>query len=368
MSFINVKSNTPFSGFFVIFKGSVANENEKNYGISHVMEHLLCKNFECFYSDFTRDGVDWNAYTGDNEIVFYITGLEKYIAPYRKEYLKKLLSFNITKEQFDNEIKIILQEYNNYFTDQRSAHHLNLSRKKFNYFGPLGSGKVLKNLTLDDCKEYFELQYSKPHMVINISEGGLFEENIDFQIGYNSVKYSYEEEDPNVELEFLSQFKETSSVMNYKIVSDNFKEHKIISAVLGEGLESPLYKRIREEKGLVYYIDSTFHVSSDDIGSINISSEMEDGNVSEFQETVKEVLSEDLDPERFEIIRQSRRVMLEKDEVMNYMSVRKYISPKRCLDLDFINNMDYNKINDLFKKEYSTLTESVDKKELPPLQ
>jgi predicted Zn-dependent peptidase len=33
------------------------------YGISHIMEHLVCKALDHLQEDFDRDGIDWNAYT-----------------------------------------------------------------------------------------------------------------------------------------------------------------------------------------------------------------------------------------------------------------------------------------------------------------
>lgn len=366
MSIINIKSNTPFGGFYIIFKGSVANETEKNYGISHLMEHLICKNIDDMLSDFARDGIDWNAYTGDNEIVFHFTGLEKYLTPYKKTILDKLLAFKTTKAQLENEVKIVLQEYNNYFTNQPYAHFFNLNRRKFDYFSPIGSAAALKKITLDDCAEYFELQYSKPTTIINISPAGmLFEETVDMQPNYKNL--TLKKENPNAEIELLSQFKETSSIINYKLMSNKVKEHKIICAILGEGLESPLYKLIREEKGLTYYVSCYLIDSYKDTPILNITSELSDNNVPAFQAAVKEVLSKDLSEERFEVIRSSRRVKLEEAEILNYRTVQKYIEPDHYIDLDFINSMDYHTINKIYREEYHDLIESVDKKEFPQM-
>jgi predicted Zn-dependent peptidase len=49
------------------------------------MEHLVCKALDHF-EDFDRDGIDWNAYTSGNEIVFYLTGLDE-----KFQSIKKIL-------------------------------------------------------------------------------------------------------------------------------------------------------------------------------------------------------------------------------------------------------------------------------------
>ena len=70
---VNLKSQTDLSGFYVVFYGSTNLEERGIYGISHLMEHLICKNFEHLRDDFEREGIDWNAYTTQNEIVFFFT-------------------------------------------------------------------------------------------------------------------------------------------------------------------------------------------------------------------------------------------------------------------------------------------------------
>ena len=67
---INLKSETELSGFYVVYEGSTNLEKKGWFGISHLMEHLMCKNFDHLQEDFAKDGIDWNAYTSSNEIVF----------------------------------------------------------------------------------------------------------------------------------------------------------------------------------------------------------------------------------------------------------------------------------------------------------
>ena len=39
---VNVKSETGLSGFYIVFGGSTMNEKPGSYGISHLLEHLIC--------------------------------------------------------------------------------------------------------------------------------------------------------------------------------------------------------------------------------------------------------------------------------------------------------------------------------------
>ena len=156
---INLKSQTDLSGFYIIFEGSTNLETRGTYGISHLMEHLLCKNFEHLRNDFEREGIDWNAYTSTNEVVFFFTGLDKYIVNRKMELVDLITDFNISKDQFENERKIILQEYNNTFSDQSECHMLNLGRKLFKSYGAIGLREDLESLKYMDCLNFFEKQF-----------------------------------------------------------------------------------------------------------------------------------------------------------------------------------------------------------------
>lgn len=51
---INKKSQTDLSGFYVVFNGSVLNDDATNYGISHLCEHLKCKEIFNKYLTFDK--------------------------------------------------------------------------------------------------------------------------------------------------------------------------------------------------------------------------------------------------------------------------------------------------------------------------
>ena len=154
---VNLKSQTNLSGFYIMYEGSTNLEVPGNYGISHLMEHLICKTFFHLLEDFDRDSIDWNASTDSNQIIFYFTGIESKLDKYRNKILKAISEFNITKSQFENERNIVLSEYEDSFNDQSEIHSLNLYRKLFNDYGPIGLRSDLEGLKFMDCIKFFEL-------------------------------------------------------------------------------------------------------------------------------------------------------------------------------------------------------------------
>ena len=54
--------------------------------------------------------------------------------------------FNVKKSEFENERKIVLEEYMDSFNSQTEVHMLNLSRKLFNDYDPIGLREDLEKL------------------------------------------------------------------------------------------------------------------------------------------------------------------------------------------------------------------------------
>jgi len=365
MAVINVKSQTDLSGFYVVYKGSVRNERKGIYGISHLMEHLVFHMLDDLLDDFDRDGISNNAYTADNEIVFYFTGLDEYLKKHREDILGKLLVFDLTEEMFENERKIVLEEYKDYFNKQNYNHQLNLNRKLFNNYGPIGLKEDLETLTFQDCKDYFDLQFSKPHHIINVSKGTDFKTDIEFSsLEFNEVVAM--KDDYGVFLEPFSSFNGKSSIVNIsEVITEDFPYVDFLTDMLGAGLKSPLYQEIREKKGLVYYVQCYLDRMTNNSGSIFITSETSDENVEEFQKTVEYVLSNPkkfMTKDRFNIVKQAMEIKLKKNKINRHSNVGKYITPRDWQIEPILKDLTYDKVMSYYDKyfNFANFIKSVD--------
>lgn len=352
---INLKSQTDLSGFYVVYKGSTNLEKPGWYGLSHLMEHLVCKNFDHLQEDFDKDGIDWNAYTTSNEIVFYIQGLDDKVNKWKNEFMNLLGEFNVTKDQFENERNIVLEEYMDCFNDQTQSHMLNLSRKLFNDYDPIGLRQDLENLKYMDCLNYFDLQYSKPTKIINVSKNKEYKNNtIDFQDRSSDKKTKYGKYDSVLELN--NDFKDKSSIAILSpIIEEDFAYIHFINAMLSLGLKSPLYQEIREKRGLVYYVHC--YQSRMNNQSINtISTQTSNKNADKVIESVKEVITNPdkfLTKDRFDLVKEYFTVRKEKDEILRYKNVNQWINPDGWSINDILDSVKLNKIKDLYKKYYN---------------
>ena len=352
---INLKSETDLSGFYVVYEGSTNLEKKGWFGISHLMEHLMCKNFDHLQEDFDKDGIDWNAYTSSNEIVFYLTGLDEKVNKWKGEFMDLLGEFNVTKEQFENERNIVLEEYMDCFNDQTQTHMLNLSRKLFGDYDPIGLKEDLEKLKYMDCLNFFELQYAKPTKIINVSKNKPYKNNtIDF--AKRDIKKTIEFGENDVDLELSNEFKDKTSIAILSpIIEEDFAYVHFINAMLSLGLKSPLYQEIREKKGLVYYVHC-YQSRVNNQGINTISTQTSNKNYNGVVDAVKEVITNPdkyLTKERFDLVKDYYKVRMAKDEILRYKNVNQYINPEGWSVYEILDKVNMKKIKEVYKKYYN---------------
>ena len=352
---INLKSENELSGFYIVYEGSTNLENKGNFGISHLMEHLFCKNFDHLLDDFDRDGISWNAYTDTNLINFYFTGLESKLSKYREKIIELISNFNVTKEQFEIERNIVLSEYEDVFNDQSQSHYLNLYRKLFNDYDPIGLREDLEKLTFIDCLNFYEKQYMNPSKVINVSKNFKFKSNdIDF-INRDIVKnLNYGKHD--VPLELGNQFKDKTSVMLLSpVVNENWNYVNFINAMLSMGLKSPLYSEIREKLGLVYFIHCYQSRINKD-GLVNISTLTNNRNVNQLLDGIKKVLKNKdkiFTKERFNIVKDYYSIRKQKEEILRYDNINSHLLPDGWSTYDILDKVKIKDLLDIYDQYYN---------------
>jgi len=334
---INLKSQTDLSGFYIVYYGSCNLENPGYYGVSHLLEHLKCKSFEHLQDDLDRESVSWNAYTSDAAIVFFATGLEENLAKYRDTFVNALNTFDITEKQFNEEVSIVLQEYDDSFNDQQSAHFLNLFRTKLNHYGPIGLKKDLEDLTYDMLLAQHKKQYTNISKIINVSKDFEYT-NDDLKFADHSIMklnhnpFSYDiRSNPNATLEKTNSYDSKCSVIyTGELLKKDFAIAKFLLSMLGQGLNSPLYKEIRENRQVAYYVATELM----QVGSLAlpmIFTSTTKNKLQDMADGLKEVLDNPdkyLTQKRFDLILDSKRISFKKRQINLYNNVTSYIEPE----------------------------------------
>ncbi|MBM3404482.1 MAG: insulinase family protein [Bacteroidetes bacterium] len=369
----NYHSETELSGFYVVYDGATWNEKPGFLGLSHLCEHLVCKGLDPLQDAFQQHGIRWNAATSDNEVYFYMTGLDKYVKKYMDVFLESLLNVKITREQFLTERKIVLEEYDNDFNIQEEAHLLNLCRKLFGLHRPIGLRKDLEKLKLPDFRDFQNTWFRQPSRIFTVS-GSCDNHSVchPMPAGMNGTDVRYLPSNPFV-FEKTSEFHEKSSVILLSsVITSDFPVVYFICAMLGSGLKSPLYDEIREKRGLVYYISCNMDRLSNQAGLVMIDTITANENAMEVIDLVRMVLEKKekyLTRERFQVIRESILIHLRIQEINRHQTVVQYFKPWNWQLESIIHDLTLEEVYRVYDRYFSpeSLYISIDKEEFKGL-
>lgn len=363
------------SGFYVAYYGSTMNEHKGIYGISHIMEHLVCKGIDSMMEDFEREAIHWNAYTSDKEIVFYMTGMDKNVKKWKQKFFEHILDFShIDELQFQNEKKIVIEEYKDSFNKQNESHMQNLFRKLYDYYEAIGLLEDLEKLTLKDCQDFFELQYRKPTMIVDISKSTDKKMETFFSnVEYDNRLYLDKKIEFNINDNFIYEkgntYKDKSSIINLSpVIYEDFPYIEFINRMLGAGLKSPIYKEIREKNGLVYYFHCYQREITNNSSVTILQTETSNKNVEKVQELLSMILSNPdkyLTQNRFDITKEYYQNKFEKENVMLHNNGYKFIEQEHFSLEKLLPTLTYDKIRGIYDKYYNfdNFYKSIDKKE-----
>jgi predicted Zn-dependent peptidase len=174
---------------------------------------------------------------------------------------------------------------------------------------------------------------------------------------YNN--YEFEEELGN-------SFKDKSSVILLSpIYTDNIGNIEFICEMISNGLQSPLYKEIREKRGLSYSIGcSSIEIGNSNLIIIEVSTSND--KVDELLETLKNTLDDVniLTEERFNITKERLIVNKKKSEINRYNNVSKWISDTETI-YDVIDSVTMDNLKNIYPNYFTfdKMYISIDKKE-----
>ena len=253
--------------------GSV-NENNKQLGIAHMLEHMAfkgTKNRNAF--DISKEiedvGGDINAYTSKENTAYYVK-----LLPSNYELGIEILSdifLNSTfpKEEIERERGVIISEIgqsNDMPDDKVFDKFYSLAYQNQSIGKPILGTKVsVGGFNKDDLKEFCNQNYNPSNLIIGIS--GKFDErkiinqikkNFEFlKSGNKSTKPKYKWNSGfHSEKKDLQQAHIVFGVEGLSNIDKQRLDLSALSIILGGGMSSKLFQEIREKKGLCYSIFS----------------------------------------------------------------------------------------------------------------
>jgi predicted Zn-dependent peptidase len=172
---VNKSAESCAVGFFV--RTGARDENSRVNGVSHFLEHMLFKGTDKFSAlavneEFDKTGAQYNAFTSEENTVFYAAVLPEYLEEITKLWIE-LMRPALRTEDFNVEKKVIKEEIAMY-KDQPNYDVFDRCRKLYFDTHPcgnsvLGSEESVDALTAEQMREYFTGRYVPNNMVAAVA-------------------------------------------------------------------------------------------------------------------------------------------------------------------------------------------------------
>ncbi|MFB6212525.1 MAG: M16 family metallopeptidase [Candidatus Magasanikbacteria bacterium] len=260
--------------------GSKHETRELN-GISHFLEHLGFKGTNKrpsqveIASEFENLGATYNAFTNREYTSYYAKGRSGVWGDLLDIIADMYKNSILPEKEIEKERGVIIEEINMYDDDpKRKVFDLLFESSYKNHSlgrSVLGKKEVIKNLSREDFQEYRNENYVANNTIVTVA-GNL---NPDVEKSINSLFSELKEGNNTQSKKALNKQKEVRELVHNK---DSAQTHlrigfrafgteddrkyplKILSNVLGGGISSRLFQKIRSEMGAAYYVGSKNHL------------------------------------------------------------------------------------------------------------
>lgn len=276
------------------------NENIRNNGVSHFIEHMLFKGTDKRSAAEIAESIDniggqLNAFTGKECTCYYAKTLDEHLDIAMDVLSDMLNNSTFSKKDIALEKRVILEEIGMYEDSPEELVHDILSETVWDGsaigYPILGTGKSLRGINRETIKEYMKDRYTPGNMVISVA-GNFNESKLEEMLEtYFNCQIPGDETEHNVEnVDFRPEIhvreKDTEQVHicigfeGIKNGDDALYPLLAVNNIFGGGMSSRLFQKIREKKGLVYSIYS-YPTIYNDAGLFTIYAGMKPENLNE---------------------------------------------------------------------------------------
>ena len=318
----NIHNDSDIALFGVAVQAGSNYESPEIAGISHFAEHMFFKgtesrNWKEINTTFAKLGVNNNAYTSNNEVFYHTTCPKNNIEPVIDLMLDMFFHSTIPEEELERERGVIAEEKKMYDDDPKDAfqeaigenlfvwekgHSVigtfdtisNIKREQFIKFleDKTNLGNLLficsGNIPTDKLREYISARVPSEHPYLtngnrNQVSNGLWSDMVNKS---DKLKMVFERE--NVSQSSISMFGRGLAI------GDNcFNDALVLYKIIGGGMYSRLFTRIREELGLCYTTGMfTYPIAYPDYVISDLYAYIDPKNVDVFMEEAEKILDD----------------------------------------------------------------------------
>ena len=314
------KNKLKMNGLYIVYNAGAKYEDIHQLGTMHLMEHMICKRLDNLQDEFTNRNIVFNAYTTQDKVVVFVTGLVSELNADLKTRVVRRLTDGVfaDEDSFIRERSVVLQEYYNYFDDTVYGNILNYTRQKFNDFSVIGEAECIRNFSYDDALQIFDKYFKKPSEIIEVGK-----EKTDFSfVKYNGIEQFEKKlkfKNYKNKLEIIPESVNNSTVFLHtkkQVSKRDYPYILILNTILTHGLNSVLYQELREKRGLVYGVGPYDNLQVFSMYAITDSDNAQE--VSDVMNDVIHNLDKYITQERFNDVINCNKIQLEIDKLFAY--------------------------------------------------
>jgi len=276
---IPMKENPTVTALVLVETGSKYETKEIN-GVSHFLEHLCFKGTKKrpmpsdISIEFDGLGAQSNAFTEKEFTGYYAKSSKKHLPKILDIISDLYINTALPSEEIEKEKGVILDEINMY-EDLPPKHVEDIFEKALYGDQPagweiLGSKENIKRITREEILSYRDKHYVAEATVVVVAGGGFEHKKLvkDIEKKFeeiSSAKISKKKKiiEKQIKPEILLEDKKTDQahivlgVRTFDMKNKNKPALKVLAGILGSGMSSRLFRKLREEMGVGYYVHAS---------------------------------------------------------------------------------------------------------------
>lgn len=265
--------------------GSI-NENDKNNGVAHFLEHLFFKGTTKHPTgEFDRilesKGAQTNAATSKDFTHYYITLPSKYFETAIDLHADMLMNPLIPRKELEKERKVVIEEIaktndnpeNKLYENMVQSFYINHPYKR----KVIGKKEIIENISREEIFNFYNSWYNPSNMItvvvgdIDTTQAlDLIKKNFNRPEAKNCKNPKYKSDkniEKQIEITAKDKVKNGYMLIGFRGVPQENRADSyaldVLATILGDGRTSKLYQAVKEQKQLAYSI-SAGHASMKD--------------------------------------------------------------------------------------------------------
>lgn len=305
-------SDTPTATAMVMVNAGSRFETAQTNGVSHFLEHMFFKGTENRPSshavsvDFDKLGAESNAFTGHEYTAYYGKAQADRTEPMLNILADIYKNSLFPEEEIEKEAGVITEEIRMYNDLPMRRVHDNFQGLVFPDqsigYPILGPSENVQSFQRSDFLEYKNNHYV-PEKTVVVVAGGIEPNSIEAQIVEEfaglATASEIEPEPAAASTNKQLHYQQKDCDQSHLVVgapavareSEKLPAVEILSTILGRGMSSRLFKKLRDEMGVCYYVRSSTEYYTD-TGLFKISTGVTPDRLAEVVEVITDTVTQ----------------------------------------------------------------------------